>query len=232
MGLFTSRLEVVKREIARAFDGTPVRTPPGHTVVVSDIDGWTVIFDIDSPEEGPPPLFFGPRKVSRIGIPFTARDTFALDIRRRRLVGDRIYERRTKWKTAEGPSWELEFAQIQQRLKPPAIAFGFGDFDYEFTIETSDEAKLRELLEPREFRQLVQEQPTIRLRTEWDEKGWMPSLVPELSEDVAALFFQDRALLRDVDDVQSVHTLLRATIDRLIAVGSASPEPTRIFDQQ
>ena len=232
MGLFTSRKEVVKREIARGFDGKPVRTPEGLTVVVSDLDGWSVIFDIDSPEEGPPPLFFGPRKVSRIGIPFFARDGFVWDLKRRRLVGDRIYERRRKWSAAEGPSWEQEFERIQQQLKPPAIAFGFGDFDHEFTIETNDEAKLRELFEPREIRALVQEQPTIRLKTEQDEKGWMASLVPQLPRDVAALFFQDRALLREIDDVGSVHTLLRATIERLIALGSASPRPPRIFDQQ
>ena len=115
-------------------------------------------------------------------------------------------------------------------MKPPAIAFGFGDFDYEFTIETSDEAKLRKLLEPRAFRDLVQEQPTIRLKTEQDEKGWLSSLVPELPRDVAALFFQDRSLLRDADDVGTVHTLLRATIERLIAIRSASSKPPRIFD--
>lgn len=232
MGLFTSRQEVVKREIAKAFDGAPVRTPPGHTVVVSRMDGWSVIFDIDSPEEGPPPLFFGPRKVSRIGIPFVARDDFRLDLKRRRLVGDRIYERRRKWPTAEGPSWEQEFERIQKLLKPPAIDFGFGDFDYEFTIETSDEAKLRKLFEPRAIRDLVQAQPTIRLRTEQDEKGWLASLVPELPGDVASLFFQDRSLLRDIADVGTVHALLHATIDQLVAVGSASPNPPRIFDQR
>ncbi len=230
MGLFTSRQEVVKREIARGFEAALVRTPPGHTVVVSDVDRWTLIYDIDSPEEGPPPLFFGPRKVSRIGIPFVARDEFVWDLKRRRLVGDRIYERRRKWTAAQGPSWAEEFEQIQQRLKPPPIAFGFGDFDYEFTIETNDEAKLHELFEPKEFRDLVQAQPTIRLKTEQDSKGWLASLVPQLPGEVAALFFQDRALLRDVDDVGSVHTLLRAAIERLIALGSASPRPPRIFD--
>ena len=230
MGLFTSRQEVVKREIARGFDGTTVRTPPGHTVVVSNAGGRSLIFDIDSPEEGPPPLFFGPRKVSRIGSPFVARDEFVWDLKRRRLVGDRIYERRRKWTAAEGPSWAQEFEQIQQRLKPPPIAFGFGDFDYEFTIETNDEAKLRELFEPKEIRDLVQEQPTVRLKTEQDGKGWLASLVPQLPVDVAALFFQDRALLREVDDVGSVHKLLRVTIERLIEIGSASPRPPRIFD--
>ena len=230
MGLFTSRTEVVKRNIARELEGTWVRTPPGHTVLVSKVDGWSIIFDVDSPEEGPPPIFFGPRKVSRIGIPFIARDDFVWDLKRRRLVGDKIYERRTKWTAKEGPSWEQEFERIREGLKPPPIAFGFGDFDYEFVIETSDEAKLRELLKPRAFRDLVQEQPTIRLKTEQDDRGWMSSLVPELPVEVAALFFQDRALLRDAADVETVHTLLRAAIERLIAVGSASPKPPRIFD--
>lgn len=229
MGLFTSRTEVVKRNIAGALAGEPVRTPPGHTVVVSQVGGWSVIFDVDSPEEGPPPIFFGPRKVSRIGIPFIARDGFVWDLKRRRLVGDKIYERRTKWSTTGGTSWKQEFERIQPELKPPAIAFGFGDFDYEFTIETNDEARLHELFEPRSFRDLVQEQPTIRLRTEQDEKGWMASLVPELPEGVAALFFQDRSLLRDAADVQSVHTLLRAAIEQLVAIGSADAKPPRIF---
>lgn len=229
MGLFTSRTQVAKREIVSALHGTPVLTPPGHTIVVNDIDGWSVIFDVDSPEEGPPPIFFGPRKVSRIGMPFTARDGFVWDLKRRRLVGEKIYERRTKWSTAAGVSWAQEFERIQPQLKPPAIAFGFGDFDYEFTIETNDEARLHELFEPRSFRDLIQEQPTIRLKTEQDEKGWMASLVPELREGVAALFFQDRSLLRDAADVRSVHTLLRAAIERLVAIGSADAKPPRIF---
>ena len=229
MGLFKSRTEIAKREIVGALHGTPVLTPPGHTVVVNEIGGWSVIFDVDSPEEGPPPIFFGPRKVTRIGIPFTARDGFVWDLKRRRLVGDKIYERRRKWTDPGGTSWEQEFDRIQAQLKPPPIPFGFGDFDYEFTIETNDEARLHELFEPRAFRDLVQEQPTIRLKTEQDEKGWMASLVPELRQGVAALFFQDRLLLRDAADVQSVHTLLSAAIERLVAIGSADARPPRIF---
>lgn len=228
MGLFRSRTETIKRTVASELNGTLVKTPPGHTVVVNDVGGWTAVFDIESPEEGPPPLFFGPRKVSRIGIPFVARDEFTWDLKRRSLVGPKIYERRTTWKSHDGSTWAQKFEEIKQGLKPPPIDFGFGDFDYEFTIETSDEAKMRKLFALKKLRELVQEQPYVRLRVERDARGWFSSLVPELPSNVAALFFQDRALVNRVQDVRELHGLLAATMKRLVAIGSAYPEPPRL----
>lgn len=224
-GLRGPRREAIKRDVAQALDGVLVKTPPGHTVVVSDLDGWTVVYDINSPQEGPPPLFFGPRTVSRIGIPFKARDGFFWDLKRRRMVGDRIYDRRM----AEGPSWEAVFEQIRPQLRTPDIEFGFGDFDYEFTHETNDEPRLRELLATPEIRGLIQEQPFVRLKVESIE-GWLDSLVKELPADTGAVYFQDLAVIAHAGMIEDIHHLLRALVDRLIAIGSASPSPPRIFD--
>ena len=221
-GFVGPRKETIKREVAGQFGGALVRTPPGHTVVVSKVDGWSVVFDINSPEAGPAPIFFGPRSVTRIGIPFVAQDNFVWDIKRRGLTGQQIYKRRATWVNREGKSWEQEFQEIQPHLKTPDIAFGFGDFDYEFTIDTNDEGKLGELLAKADFREFVQEQQPLHLRVEQEENGWLASLV-ELPYDVAVLFFQDLVTMKDVGRIQGVHELLRATMKRLVAIGSASP---------
>ena len=223
MGLFSMgpSKETIKREVARQFGGALVRTPSGHTVVVSEVDGWSVVFDINSPEAGPAPIFFGPRAVTRIGIPFVSQDEFVWDIKRRGLTGQQIYKRRTRW-VNRGKSWEEEFEEIQQHLKPPDIAFGFGDFDYEFALTTNDEGKLEELLAIADFRESVQWQQPLHLRAEHDNNGWLASLV-DLPSDVAVLFYQDLVIMKDVGAIQDVHELLGRTIERLVAIGSASP---------
>lgn len=220
--LIGPRKETIKLAVARQFGGPLVRTPPGHTVVVSEVDGWSVVFDVNSPEAGPPPMFFGPRSVTRIGIPFVAQDTFVWDIKRRSLTGQQIYKRRARWGTHERKSWEREFRELQPDLKPPDMAFGFGDFDYEFTLDTNDEEKMGELLANADFRELVQEQQPLHLRAEQEDDGWLASLV-ELPYDVAVLFSQNHTIMKDVGRIQPVYELLRTTMKRLVAIGSASP---------
>ena len=221
-GFMGPRKEAIKREVARQFGGALVRTPPGHTVVVSKVDGWNVVFDINSPDAGPVPIFFGPRAVTRIGIPFVAQDAFVWDIKRRGLTGQQIYKRRSTWVNSRGKSWEQEFQEIQHHLKSPDIAFGFGDFDYEFTLDTNDEAKLGELLARADFRELVQAQQPLHLKVEQDNDGWLASLV-ELPYDVAVLFSHDLGTVKEIGGIQDVHELLRVTMKRMVAIGSASP---------
>ena len=218
--------EPIKRKVAWQVDGSLVRIPPGYTVVVSDLKGWTVVFDINALEGGSMPAFLQ-RTVMRIGIPFVARDAFVWDITRR-LLGQTIYDRRANWVDRGEQSWEMEFEAIQRKLRPPPIDFGFGDFDYEFAHQTNDEGRLRELLATPDIRQLIQEQRSLHLRVaRYDH--WLSSLVEELPEDVAVVYVQDSAVIQSVHGVQVIHQLLSTTVDRLVAVGAASPIRPSLF---
>ena len=226
--LFVSRKQAIKREVAARFGGRLVPTAPGHTIVVSEVDGWSVLFDIDAPQAGPPPIFFGPRSITRIAIPYVSQDKFVLTLGRRGIVGQKIYERRIGWSSERGQTWESAFQEIQPGLTPPGVVHGFGDFDYEFFIDTNDEDEARRVLEDPGYRALVQAQRTVYIRVAPDDE-WLSWLVPELAYDVSTLVFEYGKVLADIGRIQGMQGVLSATMERLVEVGAASSKRPRVF---
>ena len=67
------------------------------------------------------------------------------------------------------------------------------------------------------LRQMIQDQPKIRLEVK-DSEGWFG---PKFPEDVDELHFQVVGVIKDVERLKSLFDLFAAVLDRLCRIGSA-----------
>ena len=68
-----------------------------------------------------------------------------------------------------------------------------------------------------EIRQMIQDQPKIRLEVK-DSEGWFG---PKFPEDVDELHFQVVGVIKDVERLKALFDLFAAVLDRLCRIGSA-----------
>ncbi len=225
--LFGRSRKAVTRRVAHELHGSLVRAPSGRTVVVSEIEGWETVFDVDTPD-GEPNVFFGTPRGTRIGVPFTPRSGFTFDLKRRGLVGQALYDRRTKRPYEEARAQEVPFQEIQPLLTPPTIAFGHGEFDYEFSIETNDERLMRQLVANQGYRQLLQRYRSVHIMVEHNNE-WLQSLVRPFPTQTALLYFHQPSVIGDIDRIKSAYHLLTATMERLVALDVAADRSPGLF---
>ncbi len=221
MGMFFSSRQTIRKQVANRYGGTFVKTSEGHMVVVSGMSHWEVIFDNESPD-GPPMPLLGARPATRIGIPFVSRDGFTWELKRRGMLGDVIYKERQRLARNHEHTWEEAFEKVRPRLTTPGLVLGYGDFDYEFSIETSDPDKMRRLLADATYRKNIQEQPTLLL-TAAREDEWLASIVEKPNRDIGILYVHRSELLKKENHIRDLYDLLSKTIERLVAIGSAEP---------
>ena len=226
--LFGPSKRAIRQKVAREHDGTVVQAHGGGAVVVSPRGPWQIVFDFDTPEGSPPNPFFGERQATRIGVPFNPRAPFVWALRRRPVVGDAISRQRRKLEREGEDALEEFVRKIQSELTPPAVPLGYGDFDYEFRIETNDGERLRELLSDADLRRSLQELPSVSLRATQDDE-WFDLITGGQAADVAILYCQldgtqgDGALLRDLS------RLLETIAGRMAAMGVAAPARTDLY---
>ena len=225
--LFGASKQAVRRQVAQRHDGVIVRAPAGRAIVVSNRYQWQLVFDFEAPD-GPPVPLFGQRTVTQIGIPFTLRGQFVWTLRRRPTVGNAIYQRRKQWTAEEEYPWEEFIRRLQPELRPPAVALGYGDFDYEFDISTNDEGKLRELFSDPDLRRFLHAMPSVSLSALRDDE-WLYSLGSGQAGDLAVLSFQHPGILKDDVKFRDIARLLETIIERLTAMGVAEPARHSLF---
>ena len=221
MGMFFSSRHAIRKQVANRYGGTFVKTSEGHIVVVSGMSRWEVIFDNESPD-GPPMPLLGARPATRIGIPFVSRDGFTWDLKRRGMLGAVIYKERRRLARNPERTWDEAFEKVRPQLTTPDLVLGYGDFDYEFSIETSDPDKMRRLLADAAYRKSIQEQPNVFI-TAAREDEWLASIVDEPTRDIGVLYIHRSELVKKEDHIWDLYDLLSKTIERLAAIGSAEP---------
>ena len=96
------------------------------------------------------------------------------------MLGDAIYKKRQRLARNHEHTWEEAFEKVRPQLTTPDLVLGYGDFDYEFSIETSDPDKMRQLLADASYRKYIQEQPTVFL-TAAREDEWLASIVEKVT---------------------------------------------------
>jgi hypothetical protein len=109
------------------------------------------------------------------------------------------------------------FSDLGRLLGMQDIEVGDPDFDESFIIKGNDESKVRELFANPEIRQMIQDQPKIRLDVK-DSEGWFG---PTFPDDVDELHFQVVGLIKDVERLKSLFDLFAAVLDQLCKIGSA-----------
>jgi hypothetical protein len=109
------------------------------------------------------------------------------------------------------------FSDLGKLLGMQDIEVGDPEFDEAFIIKGNDEDRVRVLFSDPKIRQLVQDQPKIRLEVK-DSEGWFG---PKFPQDVDELHFQTVGVIKDVERLKSLFDLFAAVLDQLCRIGSA-----------
>jgi hypothetical protein len=97
---------------------------------------------------------------------------------------------------------------------------GCPEFDEAFIIKGNDEGQVCALFANPKIRQLIQDQPKIRLEVK-DSEGWFG---PKFPEDVDELHFQVVGVIKDVERLKALFDLFAVVLDQLCRIGSAHKE--------
>jgi hypothetical protein len=109
------------------------------------------------------------------------------------------------------------FSDLGKFLGMQDIEVGDAEFDEAFIIKGNDEERVRDLFSNPKIRQMIQDQPRIRLEVK-DSEGWFG---PKFPEDVDELHFRVVEVIKDVDRLKSLFDLFSAVLDQLCRIGSA-----------
>jgi hypothetical protein len=110
------------------------------------------------------------------------------------------------------------FSKFGKLLGMQDIEVGDVELDEAFIIKATDEWKVRELLSNPKVRQMLQEQPRIRLEVK-DSAAWFG---PRFPEHVNELYFQVAGVVKDIDLLKGLFELFAAVLDQLCHIGLAS----------
>jgi hypothetical protein len=109
------------------------------------------------------------------------------------------------------------FSDLGKLLGMQDIEVGEPEFDEAFIIKGNDEERVRDLFANAQIRQMIQDQPEIRLEVK-DSEGWFG---PRFPEDVDELHFQVVGVIKDVERLKALFDLFAAVLDQLCRMGSA-----------
>ena len=97
------------------------------------------------------------------------------------------------------------------------IEVGDPDFDEAFIIQGTDEFKVMNLFADVKLRQMIKDQPKIRLEVK-DNEGWFG---PQFPENVDELRFQVVGVIKDIERLKALFDLFAVVLDQLCRIGSA-----------
>jgi hypothetical protein len=109
------------------------------------------------------------------------------------------------------------FSDLGKLLGMQDIEVGDPEFDEAFIIKGDDEGQVRELFTDPKLRQMMQDQPEIRLEVK-DSEGWFG---PRFPEDVDESHFQVLGVIKDVERLKALFDLFATVLDKLCRIGSA-----------
>ncbi len=110
------------------------------------------------------------------------------------------------------------FSDIAKWLGMQDVEVGYPEFDRDFVIKGTDEAKLRALFASARLRELIAAQPQIHFTVKDNEAGNEKNL----SADTDELSFTVIGVITDVTRLKLLFELFSETLDQLCRIGSAS----------
>jgi hypothetical protein len=109
------------------------------------------------------------------------------------------------------------FSRLGTRLGMQDIEVGFPQFDEDFVIKGTDEARVRRLFRNARLRELIAAQPAIRLSVR-DDEGWFGRTFPD---GVDQLEFLVVGVITDIERLKGIFDLFAETLDELCRMGAA-----------
>ena len=160
--------------------------------VHAHVGPWTVTLDTYTESSGETHVTY-----TRLRAPYVNPDSFRFTIYRKSI-----------------------FSGLGKFLGMQDMEVGDPEFDEAFIIKGNDERKVYDLFANPNIRQMIQDQPKIRLEVK-DSEGWFG---PKFPEDVDELHFQVVGVIKDVERLKSLFDLFAAVLDQLCRIGSAFKE--------
>jgi hypothetical protein len=156
--------------------------------VQAHVGPWIVTLDVGKSDED------GKSPVTRLRAPYINPEGFRFTIYRKSV-----------------------FSDLGKLLGMQDIEVGDPEFDEAFIVKGNNESKVRDLFANPKIRQMIQDQPKIRLDVK-DSEGWFG---PKFPEDVDELHFQVVGVINDVERLKALFDLFAAVLDQLCRIGSA-----------
>ena len=116
------------------------------------------------------------------------------------------------------------FSDLGKLLGTQDVEVGDPEFDEAFIIKGNHEDRVRVLFSDPKIRQMIQDQPQIRLEVK-DSEGWFG---PKFPEDVDELHFQVVGVIKEVERLRALFDLFAAVLDQLCRIGSAYKQETGV----
>ena len=191
MGWFGPSKDEVWRQLSEEIGAEVVQGGfwKGGSKVQAHVGPWTVTLDTYTFTTG---QFFV--DISRMRAPYVNPEGFRFTIYRKGL-----------------------FSGLGKLLGMQDIEVGDPEFDEAFIIKGNDEDRVRALFTDPKIRQMIQDQPQIRLEVK-DSEGWFG---PKFPQDVDELHFQVVGVIKDIERLKAQFDLFAAVLDQLCRIGSA-----------
>jgi hypothetical protein len=199
MTLIRKLLGPSQREIwERLCEETGAEYNPGRLFKAPSVrkrfENWTVTL---TASKSPGPAAGTTITTTRLRVPFVSADGFRFTV-----------ERKSRMSKGGKP------------IGRHFITCGHPEFDADFWINSQHETKARALLDNPEFRRLLRAQTGVWLKVK-DHAGWFG---PKFPENVDLLVFEEMDVkpMTDVVRLQSLFDLMRATLEQMCRIGSAT----------
>ncbi|MHC4598617.1 MAG: DUF3137 domain-containing protein [Planctomycetota bacterium] len=157
--------------------------------VKARVGEWTLVLDTYQVHAGNAPMFF-----TRMRAPYVNADGFRFTVYREGFFS----------------GWAKVFGMQD-------VIVGHRQFDREYIIKGTDEAKLQALFANKRIRELIRAQPGIRLEVVGGE-GWFGSSYPE---SVDALCSTLGGIVTDLEQLKGLFDLHAEVLNQLCHIGSA-----------
>ncbi len=144
--------------------------------VVAQVEEWTITLDTYTQSSGKHSTTY-----TRMRAPFANEDGVRFTIYRKGL-----------------------FSGLGKLLGMQDVEVGYAEFDRDFIIKGNDESKVQALFANSRIRELIEAQPSIRLRVKDDE-----------------LYFQVVGVIKDVERLKSLYALFAMTLNQLCHMDAA-----------
>lgn len=131
---------------------------------------------------------------TRMRAPYVNRDSFQFKLYRRKFGSN-----------------------LAKRFGLQDIEIGHTSFDDDFIIQSNDEQKVGELLDPQRIRRLIEWQPEIMLENDVDN-AWMTDT---WREGRSELRFEVEGVITDLNRLKELYELFAALLNHLCHIGSA-----------
>jgi hypothetical protein len=195
--LFGPSKEEIWRQLCTETGAEYTKVRMGGDKVKATHGEWTITLDTFTVSTGKTVVFF-----TRMRAPYINPDGFRFTICRRGF-----------------------FRDIAKWFGMQDVVVGYEEFDRDFIIKGTDEARLRALFSNSRLRELIAAQPEIHLTVK-DHEGYFG---PDFPPDTDELYFVVGGIIKDMARLKALFELFAETLDQLCDIGSAYENKPKVM---